>query len=282
MRSILKFVPQRLKLFAAARLSRLRRFAIGKKIGALLVESNDCLLLVGVEDMQVGQKLSVEGAYAAAELKRLLTLVNHQSDVLVVGGHVGALAIPLAKACRSLAVIEPNPDTYRLLELNVAINKCGNVQTLKLAASDQREELSFLASRANSGGSKRLPRLRDYRYFYDRPDVISVPAVPLDEVFPDSVFDLVVMDIEGSEYFALKGMQRLLANAQTLAIEFIPHHLTNVAGVSVSQFVEQLDPFFDRLFIPSQNRTVRKTDFAAVLTRMFDAGELDEGLIFSK
>ena len=102
--------------------------------------------------MQVGQKLSVEGAYAAAELKRLLTLVNHQSDVLVVGGHVGALAIPLAKACRSLAVIEPNPDTYRLLELNVAINKCGNVQTLKLAASDQREELSFLASRANSGG----------------------------------------------------------------------------------------------------------------------------------
>ena len=170
---MLRFLPQRLKLFAAARLSALRKFAVGRKTRALLVENNDCLLLVGVEDMQVGRKLSSEGVYSSRELKRLLTLLNPQSDVLVLGGHIGALAIPLSKACRSLTVLEPNPDSFRLLELNLSLNHCDNVRPLNLAASDREEQLSFLASRANSGGSKRLPLRPDYRYSYDQPDHLS-------------------------------------------------------------------------------------------------------------
>lgn len=279
---MLKFIPQRLKLFVAARLAVLRRLAVGRKTRALLVESNEALLLVGVEDMQVGRKLSSKGAYASDELKRLLTLVSAQSDVLVLGGHIGALAIPLSKACRSLTVLEPNPDTYRLLKLNLLINGCHNVQALNLAAGDKHEKLSFLASRANSGGSKRLPLHRDYRYFYDQPDVISVTADRPDAVFPESSFDVIVMDIEGSEYFALQGMPRLLASARILAIEFLPHHLSNVAGASVSQFVDRLEPFFDQLFIPGKDLTVHKEQFRAVLQEMFDKNEIEEGLIFSK
>ena len=282
MPSMLKFIPQRLKLFVAARLAVLRRLAVGRKTRALLVESNEALLLVGVEDMQVGRKLSSKGAYASDELKRLLTLVSAQSDVLVLGGHIGALAIPLSKACRSLTVLEPNPDTYRLLKLNLLINGCHNVQALNLAAGDKHEKLSFLASRANSGGSKRLPLHRDYRYFYDQPDVISVTADRPDAVFPESSFDVIVMDIEGSEYFALQGMPRLLASARILAIEFLPHHLSNVAGASVSQFVDRLEPFFDQLFIPGKDLTVHKEQFRAVLQEMFDKNEIEEGLIFSK
>jgi len=279
---MLRFLPQRLKLFAAARLSALRRFAVGRETRALLVESNDCLLLVGVEDMQVGRKLSSEGVYSSGELKRLLTLLNPQSDVLVLGGHIGALAIPLSKACRSLTVLEPNPENFRLLELNLVLNHCDNVRALNLAASDRQEQLRFLASRANSGGSKRLPLRPDYRYSYDQPDVISVAAAPLDTVFPDSSFDVIVMDIEGSEYFALQGMPRLLTSARILAIEFVPHHLANVAGVEVSQFVDRIEPFFDRLLVPSKEVSAPKEQFCEVLGRMFDKGETEEGLIFSK
>jgi len=282
MPSMRKFLPQRLKLFAAARLSALRRLAVGKRTRALLDEGNGCLLLVGVEDMQVGRKLSSEGVYGSAELERLSALISSESDVLVVGGHIGALAIPLSKTCRSLTVIEPNPDSFRLLELNLTLNRCHNVRALNLAASNREEQLSFLASKANSGGSKRLPLRRDYRYFYDQPDLISVAAAPLDNVFPGSSFDVIAMDVEGSEYFALQGMPRLLAEAHTLAIEFVPHHLANVAGISVSQFVDQLEPFFDRLLVPSKQLSVSKEQFRDVLGQMFDNSEIDEGLIFSK
>jgi FkbM family methyltransferase len=246
------------------------------------VDADSGPLLVGTGDVWVGLKLSSHGTYSREELSRLLALFQPESNILVVGGHVGTLAIPLAKACRSLTVIEANPETFRLLEFNLLINKILNVRALNLAASDKFEQLPFVANQANSGGSKRLPRLRKYMYFYDQPRIISVPAVPLDEVLPDSYFDLIAMDIEGSEYFALRGMRRLLSRARHLAVEFTPHHLTNVAGVTVEEFVAQISPFFDRLFIPSKTMPVERGGFGAVLQEMFEKGESDDGLIFSK
>ena len=278
----MKFVPLHLKLFAASVLSAMRRRMAGARTRALLVESEQGLLLVEPGDLRVGRMLSSEGAYGADELTRLSSLVDAQSDVLMLGGHIGALAIPLAKRCRSLTVVEASPATFRLLELNLLINRIQNVRTLNLACSDKHEQLDFLASPANSGGSKRLPKLPKYMYSYDRPATITVRAAPLDDVFPDSTFDLITMDIEGSEYFALRGMPRLLARARHLVVEFIPHHLTNVAGVSVAEFVDLIDPFFDCLFIPSKNLTVEKVQFRSILQTMFERDEIDEELIFSR
>ena len=260
----------------------LRRLVVGTHTEALLVDSKNGLLLVGVEDMQVGRKLSSEGIYASGELVRLLPLISAQSDVLIVGAHIGALAIPLAKTCRSVTAIEANPESFRLLELNLRLNTSENVRAINLAASDKHESLRFLVSRANSGGSKRLPISKDYKYFYDRPETTHVTAAPLDDVFPDASFELVVMDIEGSEYFALKGMPKLLSRAKTLAVEFLPHHLKNVAGVSLADFVDQFYPYFDRLYIPSTNSSVQKSDFHSTLSRVFDHDEGEEALILSK
>lgn len=278
----MKIVPLNLKLMLAAKLSALRRRIAGARTRALLVESEHGLLLVEPGDMQVGRKLISTGAYSMTELKRLIGLVDHRSDVLVVGGHVGALAIPLAAQCQSVTVVEANPQTFRLLELNLLINRRANVRALNIAASDKCEQLRFLVSSANSGGSKRLPAERDYRYLYDSPEPITVPAAPLDELFPDSTFDLIVMDIEGSEYFALKGMPSLLSRAHILAIEFLPHHLAKVAGISAAEFVDQIHPFFDELTIPSKNLTVAKSEFHATLNDMFNRNETDEGLVFRK
>jgi len=278
----MKIVPLNLKLMLAARLSSLRRRIAGARTRALLVESEHGLLLVEPGDMQVGRKLISMGAYSRTELERLIGLVTPESEVLVVGGHIGTLAIPLAKASRALTVVEANPNTYRLLEWNLLINGCTNARALNMAASDKREQIRFLVSSANSGGSKRLPVERDYRYLYDSPKTISLPAAPLDEIFPETTFDLIVMDIEGSEYFALTGMPRLLSRAQILAIEFLPHHLARVAGISAGEFVNQIHPFFDELTIPSKNLTIAKAQFHAVLNDMFNRNETDEGLIFRK
>ena len=53
--------------------------------------------------------------------------------------------------------------------------------------------------------------MRDYAYFYDSPEIIKVPAGPLDDVLAGQTFDVILMDVDGSEYFALRGMQTLLA-----------------------------------------------------------------------
>jgi len=275
-------LPVPVRLFLFRRLSQVKKLILGKNTAALLVESSNGLFLVDVEDQAVGRELIIQGEYGRQEVERLLCYTNKTSAILVVGSHIGTIVVPLAKRCQSVTAIEANPRTFRLLNLNLLINDCNNVQALNVAANDKHERLQFLLSRTNSGGSKRMPMVRDYMYFSDAPEVIDVDSVPLDELLFNMQFDLIVMDIEGSEFFALRGMPRLLASARTLALEFIPHHFRNVSGVTVAQLLEQLEPFFTALFVPSKGVTVKREQFHTLLQQMYERNESDSGLIFTK
>ena len=98
----------------------------------------------------------------------------------------------------------------------------------------------------------------------------------------DEKFDLVFMDIEGSEYFALKGMQNTLRRTENLVIEFISHHLKNVANISVSEFVSVIEPYFQFLYVPTLEEYFQHAEFEKALTNMYNRGIDDDGIVFSK
>jgi hypothetical protein len=77
-------------------------------------------------------------------------------------------------------------------------------------------------------------------------------------------------------------MQRILSGSRALQVEFEPHHLRYVSGVSPEQFLSVIEPHFDRLTIPSKGLRVGRDRFGATLSGMFRANERDDGLIFSK
>lgn len=264
-----------------ATLARLRSRLVGRRVKALLVESEQGRFLARPEDWTVGGLLARTGTYGTEEIERILSLTTPDSRVLIVGAHIGAVAIPVSRKVAHVTAIEANPDTFELLALNLQLNGCANAQALHLAAGDQDGEIEFLQSRTNSGGSKRLPVTRRRMYFYDRPQITRVRCARLDDVLPGS-FDVILMDIEGSEYFALKGMPRLVSQARHLISEFLPHHFRYVAGVTASDFVALVAPHFDRLFIPSRNETVTRQEFLPLLNAMFEADVPDDGIIFSK
>lgn len=260
---------------------RLTRRLLGPHVSAVVVESATGRYAVDPEDQGVGRRLRRSGDYGRRELAQLEPHLNINSRVLVVGAHIGTLAIPLSQRCREVVAIEANPATFRLLQMNVLLNVATRCRPLNIAASDREEPLSFLLNRANSGGSKRVPAVRQAMYYYDQPEEITVPAFRLDEHLPGEQFDLVVMDIEGSETFALRGMQRILSGCRALLVEFTPHHLRDVAGVSVLQFVETLQPHFDSLRVPTQGVTVAAAEFVSKLSAMYERNEEDEGLLFT-
>jgi FkbM family methyltransferase len=262
-------------------ISRLKRLIVGKTVEAFLVNSRQGLFLVHPEDLGVGGSLIRKGSYGENEIDRITSLTNAQSSVLFVGTHIGALAIPIAKKVRTVTAIEANPDTFRLLKLNTMLNNCENINAIQIAASDRKGQFDFLMSKVNSGGSKRMPLVKAYNYFYDKPNIIKVNADRLDVVIPAD-HDLIVMDIEGSEYFALKGMERLLSKARHLIVEFIPHHLRNVSKVPVDEFLRLLEPHFDTLVIPSKQLAIERSQFLPVLQQMYNLDECDEGMVFSK
>jgi FkbM family methyltransferase len=272
---------QQLRLTLQSLKGILTKQILGKYVNALLVKSINGLFAVDPEDYGVGWELRKNGRYGAAEIDKLKRYIDQNSRVLIVGAHIGTLAIPISKLCNEVVAIEANPITYNLLKINISLNDLPNCHAINVAASDKEEDIEFLLSRANSGGSKRVPRVKKYMYYYDNPEKIIVHAVSLDEYLEDKNFDVVIMDIEGSEYFALKGMTTILGSSKVLVVEFLPHHLKNVAGVTVEQFLSILPPY-QTLTIPSRELQVYSTQFLSILSDMYDRELGDEGIIFER
>ena len=258
-----------------------RRMA-GPYARAIITVTPQGVYAVSVEDLFVGHPLRHQGCYNPQELNVLRSMCDAQTRLLVVGAHIGALAIPLAKICRYVVAVEANPQTFELLNLNVALNHLTNFKAIGRAASNKAEPIEFVLNRSNSGGSKRKPAVHLENYFYDNPEVVKVDGARLDDLLPGEEFDVVLMDIEGSEYFALQGMQRILGTVGVLQVEFLPHHLQYVAAVSVEDFVAVIEPHFSSMFVRTKNLLVPKDQIAATLKGMYERGEGDQGLIFLK
>jgi len=216
-------------LKATIRRKVLERFGVNAFGVAVRAESG--AYIIDPADAGVGKQLLTTGEYNRDEIEKIATFLFPQSKVPVVGAHIGSLVIPLSRRCKSLTAIEANPRTFELLNLNLRLNGCSNVEVFSVAASDRAGEIEFLINRENSGGSKRRPLREKPEYVYDAPEIRKVSSVPLDELLTGREFDLILLDIEGSEYFALQGMTRLLASAKHLIVEFRPEHLKNIAGL---------------------------------------------------
>lgn len=239
-----------LKTYLLSFFGALRRSMVGPYAKAILTQAENGLLLVPPSDMFVGRKLCFNGRYDHEDLQVLLRACSGDSSVLVVGAHIGALAIPLAKKTKSLVGVDANPATFELLRMNVLLNDLQNVELYSFAAGDRSEEVSLLESRLNTGGSKlKMGEWNKWMYVYDKPEAVTVQMQRLDDVFANSVFDLIVMDIEGSETRALRGMRGLLERSGALMLEIVEHHLRNIAKVSNTEFLSLLSPHFDEAVV---------------------------------
>ena len=263
-----------------------RSAKIGRRLGngvkSVIVDSKNGMLAVDPRDLEVGYKLRKFGSYGLDEIARINELITSSSNVLIVGAHIGSIVIPISNHCNKVVAIEANPNNYKLLETNLHLNKSENITIHNIAASSKKETIEFQMNVVNSGGSKRVPKNNEYMYRYDNPEIIDVQAHSLDEYLEDENFDLVLIDIEGSEYFAMQGMEKILAKCNTLIIEFLPHHLKNVAGVAVEEFLSLIPEQFTKLTIPSKNKTHPIDVGSAMLKQMYHLKEGDDGIIFTK
>ena len=251
------------------------------------MESGNLKLLVQSTDMSIGRNLRKRGQWGADELARIGKLTSKDSTVAFVGAHVGALAIPTAQKVKKAYLIEANPTTYKLLEANLKINGIDNAVAFNCAVGEDEGEINFFVIDSNSGGSKREPANKEKRYFKDTPETaetVKVQMRRMDDLIinPDEILDLVLMDIEGSEYFALKGMQQVLANTRHLAIEFIGDHLKYISQATVSDFVSLIKPHFEHLYVPSTKRHFSADQFESSMSELYEKEIRDDGIIFSK
>ena len=177
---MIKSLYWRINFFLKRQKSRQIRKKLGNNVQSIIVNSKNGILATDPEDLEVGHQLRVNGSFGLGEISRINQLVDEQSNVLIVGGHIGSLAIPISKFVKQCTVIEASPKTYELLKTNILLNDCDNITAHNIAASDTKGKIKFQMNSVNSGGSKRLPINNEFMYRYDDPQVIEVESESLD------------------------------------------------------------------------------------------------------
>src|SRR5262245_2240507 len=101
---------------------RLAKRLLGRNARAIIARTPTGLFAVDPEDTgygSVGKALLRRDGYGAEELRQLAPHIGPQSNLLVVGAHIGTLVVPLSRLCRHVVAIEANPFTYELLQMNL-------------------------------------------------------------------------------------------------------------------------------------------------------------------
>ena len=147
------------------------------------------------------------------------------------GANIGKASSDAIKAGLNALAIEPNPCSFR----NMNLNSSEHFKKINIGLSDKEGILKFYISKeikTATNASFKIPKnLDDY-------DIISVPVVPLDKLIKDSeitdhLFSLWV-DVEGMEKEFLKGAIEVLKNDNCvlIKIEFLKTKNFNDQGWS--------------------------------------------------
>jgi FkbM family methyltransferase len=188
------------------------------------------------------------------EETRLVVRLLKQGDVFVdLGANIGYFDLIASGAVGSTGKVfafEPDPTNLRLLRRNVEVNGCANVFVEPKAVTDTNRSVTLYLSSVNHGDHRIFASSDDSESNEGRPrSSLPVDAVALDSYFPPgSRVDLIKMDVQGAEYFALQGMKRLLRENRhvVLMLEFWPHGLRET-GVAPLAFLQEL---LDLGFVP--------------------------------
>jgi len=174
------------------------------------------------------------------------TLCGKGDTIIDCGSHIGTETILFAKIVGTSGKVlsfEPFPENYSILEKQVRLNDLKNVVLFKGAVSNVQDKCRFLPpDEPFLTGVGRLANNHGKR----GDDTIEVDTFVLDEVFREQEFGaprMIIMDIEGTELFALKGAEDILSRYKPyLILEYEPVLLSH-HGVSPRDLFDFLTTF---------------------------------------
>jgi len=135
---------------------------------------------------------------------------------LDVGAHIGKYAILAGRLLRNtgrVIAFEPEPDNFRLLQKNVALNGLANVRCLNVGCWSHDGSLKLYRARGNLGGHSFLgPR---------GGESVEVSVRTLDSVLPEQgtgSVDMIKIDVERGESHVLRGARRILESSPRVMV----------------------------------------------------------------
>ncbi len=144
------------------------------------------------------------------------------SSVMIdVGANFGYHSITSSKHLKKVYAYEPQPQVFELLKCNILTNKITNVEVFKNGVGETTKQLKIpkldLTRELNAGDTSLTSN-----------GAYNVTCIPLDSRLFERV-DIIKLDVQGYELFALQGMVNLLAQQK-------PYLIVEIEGFQLQKF----------------------------------------------
>ena len=165
--------------------------------------------------------LSSQNLFEPETFSALNKIIKPGMCSIDVGANIGYFTVFMSNWSNNhgkVYAIEPNALNFDLLSKNVKLNGCNNIELFNIAVGENTGVLPLFLSEYNGG----MHRLYPSELCTNQTEEIVVRR--LDEIFQDQKIDLIKIDIEGFEYFALKGAVEILKKNISIKIisEYCP------------------------------------------------------------
>ncbi len=191
------------------------------------------------------------GLYEFEESIFLLHFLNEDDLFLDIGANLGHFSLLLSgvKNCRSIAV-EPVPKTYRQLCRNIQLNSLQHlVKPFNIGISDSEDNLFFSTDRNT------MDRVVDASYA----SPVRVKVTSIDQLLENETPVAIKLDVEGYEYFVLKGAERILSCEKLKVVIIELNNSGKKYGISDEKTVRLImDKGFDPYFYRPETRSLTK------------------------
>lgn len=205
----------------------------------LVIEIYGVKMLIDPTTNAVVPELLRDGVFEQAETELIRTLLKSGDTFIDIGGNIGyytLIAANIVKDSGKVTVFEPEPKNFAILTNNVELNNFHNVTLIPKALSDKRGHFKLFLNKLNTGA----------HHLYDSGDgseFLNVEVTTLDEYLfanPSRV-DVIKMDIEGYEPFALRGMKATISQNSDVKVlsEFSPEMIIK-AGDTPHGYIKDL------------------------------------------
>lgn len=177
--------------------------------------------------------------------------------VLDIGAQFGYFSLLAAKRVGKhgrVYAFEASPANFKLLKRNIEMNKYNNtIHAIPKAVGDKPGIVTlFVYEGSDSHGMYRHPEAAVK-------DTVQVECVTIDDFLGAQRVDVIKMDIEGNEPYALEGMKQTILKSDSLILfaELAPEFLRR-AGWRPEEYLAQLNALgFDVQLIDERSRCLK-------------------------
>lgn len=204
------------------RQDNLKAFLKKHKFFPLTYKNISFLMSLDPRNGYIDEKIFDKGYFEEEMLDAFMHYLKPGMTFVDIGANIGQHTLFVSRVVGptgNVISFEPIPHLYEQIKRSVEANAMNNIKIVHAGCGEKEETKTLYINKANIGGSSVIPLSSD-----KKEEEISIHIIKAEEtLLPYNKINLVKIDVEGYEYQAFLGMEKIIArDTPVLFIEYTP------------------------------------------------------------